>query len=72
MKYIVIEIQTTSQGQVSSLTTAFDTELEALGKFHTILASATQSSLACHTAMIVSEDGLTLRSECIKHGEVTE
>lgn len=65
-KFIVIEIQVGEQ--VGVLTYAYDTEIEALGKFHTILASASASSLPCHTAMIVSEDGALLRTECIRHG----
>lgn len=65
MKYIVLEIQT---GQsVGLLTYAYDTENEALGTFHSILASAAASSVPCHTAMIVTEDGMLLRTECIKH-----
>lgn len=68
-KWIVIEIQT--DAQVGVLTYSFDTENEALGKFHSILAAATQSSIRCHTAMIVTEDGMLIRTECIKH-EVTE
>ena len=69
MKYIVLEIQVSDT--VGMLTYAFDTENEALGKFHSILASAAASSISCHTAMIITEDGRLMRTECVKH-EVTE
>lgn len=65
-KFIVLEIQVGEQ--VGVITYSYDTENEALGKFHAILASAAASSIPCHTAMIVGEDGSLIRTECIKHG----
>lgn len=65
MKYIVLEIQVSDT--IGMLTYAFDTENEALGKFHSILAAAAASNLPCHTAMIVTGDGMLMRTECIKH-----
>lgn len=64
-KFIVLEIQVGEQ--VGLLTYTFNSEVEALGKFHAILSSAAASSIPCHTAMIVTEDGTLLRTECIKH-----
>lgn len=69
MCYIVLEIQTSDT--VGILTYSYATEREALGKFHAILAAAAASSIPCHTAMIITEDGRLMRTECIKH-EVTE
>ena len=68
-KWIVLEIQTDKTTGV--LTYTYDSEMEAIGKFHLILASAAASSIPCHTAMVVRENGMLVRTECIKH-EVTE
>jgi hypothetical protein len=65
MKYIVLEIQ--AGEQIGLLTNTYEDKNEALSKFHTILASAALSEVPCHTAMIITEDGLPFRTECIKH-----
>lgn len=69
MKYIVIEIQTSDR--VATLVNAYDTENEALAKFHNILAAAAVGSLPCHAAVILTEDGMIVRNEYIRH-EVEE
>lgn len=64
-KFIVLEIQVSDT--VGILTYAYDTENEALAKFHTILAAAAGSNLPRHTAMIIDEVGGVVRSECVEH-----
>ena len=64
-KFIVLEIQVSDT--VGILTYAYDTENEALVKFHTILAAAAGSNLPKHTAMIIDEVGGVVRLECVEH-----
>jgi len=66
MKYIVIEIQASDEN-VATLTNQYDTENEAESKFHTILASASLSSVPRHSAIILSDNGAMLKSECYYH-----
>jgi hypothetical protein len=67
--YIVIELQTNGQGTVSTLTYQYSNKNDAESKFHTILASASVGSLPVHTAVIMTNEGVTLRAECYKNGE---
>ena len=67
MKYIVIELQKNADGQVSNLVTSHETLADAESKFYSILASAAVSSLPVHSAILVSEEGLPVRSQCYKH-----
>lgn len=71
MKYIVIEIQATNDN-VATLTNQYDTENEAESKFHTILASASLSSVPKHSAIILSDNGAMLKSECYYHETVVD
>ena len=67
MKYIVIEMQKTAEGQVSNLVTAHNTLAEAESKFYTILASAAINDVPVHSAIIVSEEGFPVKHNCYKH-----
>ena len=67
MKYIVIEMQKTAEGQVSNLVTAHNTLAEAESKFYTILASAAINDVPVHSAIIVSEEGFPVKHQCYKH-----
>ena len=69
MKYIVIEIQTSDK--VATIVNSYDTENEALAKFYSILAAAAVGSVPCHSAVIMHEDGMVVKNECIRH-EVEE
>lgn len=71
MKYIVSEVQHFPNGAVSVLSWAYDTEEDALAKYYTTLASAAKSSLTVHSAILYTEEGFTLKSDCFKH-EATE
>ena len=66
--YIVTEIQTNANGQVA-VVEPYVTESKdaAENKYHTILAYAAQSTLPKHAAIMYSEEGFTLKSECYKH-----
>ena len=67
MKYIVIEMQKTAEGQVANLVTAHNTLAEAESKFYTILASAAINDVPVHSAIIVSEEGFPVKHQCYKH-----
>lgn len=69
MKFIVIEIQTGDK--VATIVDSYDTENEALAKYYSILAAAAVGSVPCHSAVIMHEDGMVVKNECIRH-EVTE
>ena len=72
MKYIVVEIQLNDNGTVGLISTAFDTENEALAKYHQTLASASVSSLPCHSAVMFNEEGQFLRRDFFRHETIGE
>ena len=67
MKYIVIEMQKNTEGQVANLVTDHNTLAEAESKFYTILASAAINDVPVHSAIIVSEEGFPVKHNCYKH-----
>ena len=67
MKYLVIELQTDAQGHVGNIITAFDTKLEAEAKYHTVLAAAAASSVLRHGAVMLTNTGTFIASECFSH-----
>lgn len=67
MKYLVIEMQTFSNGAMSTPTYAFDDEASALVKYHTILATAVKSALPVHAVAMMTNTGICIRSEHYKH-----
>ena len=69
MKYIVIEIQTTDK--VAAIVNAYDNENDALAKYYSVLAAAAVGNIPCHSAVIMTETGMIVKNECIRH-EVTE
>lgn len=66
-KFVVIELQTTVDGQVLNLVYAYDNQNEAESKYHTILAAAAISNLPCHSACILSAEGFPIMHACYKH-----
>ena len=70
-KYIVLEIQTNANGTVGNLVTAFDNRNVAEQKFHQVLSAAAVSTLPCHAATLLNEEGFVLDSKCYHH-EVEE
>lgn len=71
MKYIVIELQTNTDGTVGNLVYAFDSRNEADAKFHAILAAAAVSNIPHHAAVLMNSDGNVFRNECYTHNVVT-
>ena len=67
--YIVIEIQTNANGEVGTIINQYENINSAESKFHQILASASISEVPVHTAVLMTEKGVTLRAECYDHGQ---
>ena len=65
--YIVVELQSNTDGVVSNLVTSHNTLAEAESKFHSIMASAAINDVPVHSAIIVSEEGFPVAHKCYKH-----
>lgn len=68
-KYVVLEIQTMSNGQVACLTTPYDGQMQAESSYHTVLAAAALSNLPRHAAVLLTSDGSVQMSQYYEHGE---
>ena len=66
-KYLVVEMQTFPDGTMSTPSYAFDSQLSAEAKYHSILASAATSALPEHTAVLMTSDGFVMESKCYQH-----
>lgn len=60
--FIVLEIQNTA-----TLVNAYNTRNEAENKYHTILAYAAVSTIETHSAVMFTNEGEFIKSECFKH-----
>lgn len=69
MIYVVIELQTYDNGQVGTLVNAYDNREVAESNYHQILTNAAVSNLPCHSAVMITNDGMILRSEKYMHTE---
>lgn len=67
--YIVIEIQTSTT--VATLVNAYEDRNQAESKYHQILTAAALSSVPKHSAVLMNDEGQTIKSETYIH-EVTE
>ena len=66
--YLVIEIQ--KQGEtLSSICTAFNDQNLAEQSYHTILASASVSTVDVHSAVLMFYDGTVFKKETYYHNE---
>lgn len=64
--YITIEIQN-NNGTVGTLVNKFEDRLEAESRYHTILAAAAISAVPVHSAVLLTDEGFLLASDCYKH-----
>ena len=67
--FVVIELQTAAT--ISVLPFAFEDKNQAEAKYHQLLSVAATSSVPKHGAVMLTGDGLFLKSECYEH-PVTE
>lgn len=74
--FIVMELQTNADGQLGNIITTYTDQAEAESKYYQILSYAAVSDIPIHTAMIITSEGLTLKSDCYQHvipeNEVTQ
>ena len=70
--FIVIELQTNSDGSVGNFVWAYATQAEAEAKYHSVLAVAAVSALPCHGAVILRNDGLQIAAQAYKREENEE
>lgn len=70
--YIVLELQTSDDGNLAYLATTHKTRPEADSKYHLILSSAAVSQLPVHGAVILDECGLVYGNETYDRREVNE
>lgn len=66
--YIVMEIQTPAEGNPATIVTTHGSYEEAQQKYHQILAAAAVSSVAKHSAVVMTDDGFQTHRECYEHG----
>lgn len=67
MNYLVFEIQTSAAGVTSTIVDTYSDKAAAESKFYTILAAACISNIPVHSAVIMTDEGFTIKSECYKH-----
>lgn len=72
MKYLVIEIQTNTDGTVGNLVYSYDNRNEAESKYHAVLSAAAISALPMHTCDLIQADGVLLARQCYVHEQAVE
>lgn len=72
MTYIVIELQTNTDGTVGNLVYAYTDRYQAEQKYHLVLAAAAVSALPVHAAVLLTGDGRLVASMAYRHGENAE
>ena len=70
--YIIMEIQTSKDGQVSTLVQTVSGKNQAESVYYQILSFAAISSVYKHSCVLLTEDGEYVVSECFYHGEEQE
>ena len=65
--YFVLEIQIGETGAI--LPYAFDNLADAEAKYHAILSVAAKSAVPKHSAVLMAENGITLKKESYFHEE---
>lgn len=66
MTYLVIELQTTNN-ITSHLAWSYDSIEQAESKYHAVLSAAAISSIPIHAAVILNQEGNTIRSWFYEH-----
>ena len=69
--YFVLEIQI-NNGTGSILPFAFNNQSDAEAKYHAILSVAAKSAVPKHSAVLMAENGITLKKESYFHEEEPE
>ena len=69
MAYVVVELQTNSEGQTASIITGHETVEQAYSKYHAVLSAAAVSKVPYHAAVLLDRAGLELAQWCFEHEE---
>ena len=68
MKYLVLELQkNTDTDVVTSILTDYTDKAQAESHFHTVLAAAAVSSVPVHSAVLMTDEGKTIKNETYKN-----
>lgn len=67
--FIVIELQTNSDGSVGNFVWAYATREQAFAKYHDVLSKAAVSALPVHAAVILDNHGLQIAAQYFEHAE---
>lgn len=65
--YIVLELQTNSDGSVGNFVWAYATQEQAFAKYHAVLSAAAVSALPVHAAVILDNHGLQIAAQSFEH-----
>ncbi len=69
--FVVVELQTMSDGTIANIVTQHTTLNEAESKYHQVLSSAAISNLPIHSAVLLNAGGMAIEHGCFEHGEVS-
>lgn len=72
MKYLIIEIQTSADGNVATIVTEKDNLNEAFSVFYSVLSAAAVSSVPLHAAVLMTNNGAAIKREVFDHTGVSE
>ena len=67
MSYLVVELQTYSDGTVGHLEWSFTSQAQAESKFHAVLSAAAISEVPVHACSLLASDGRLLNRGCYEH-----
>lgn len=70
MSYVIIEIQTNSDGTIGVLTFTNNNRYEAEAVYHEKLAFAARSTLPKHAVVLTDNTGNLINYQCYEHGSV--
>ena len=65
--FIVIELQTNSDGTVGNFVWAYANENDAHAKYHSVLSTAAVSTIPCHACVILRNDGQQIAAQAYRH-----
>lgn len=65
---VVMEIQVFEDGKMSTPCYAYEDRNSAEAKYHAILSGASVSKLPKHSAVMLTDEGYYIKSECYEHG----
>jgi len=71
-RYVVLEMQTNEENQTGTLIDVFDDRNLAESKYHLVLSAAAVSSIAMHTAVLLTNKGELIEKRMYLHAPEPE